>query len=59
VRNLIYAPGTLTGYGAKTIPGVREAIEQMRYAEAKEQIVLAAKVIHDEAEYIRQISEEF
>ena len=27
-RHLIYAPGLLTGYGVKTLPGVREAIEQ-------------------------------
>jgi N-acetylated-alpha-linked acidic dipeptidase len=59
VRNLLYAPGTLTGYGAKTIPGVREALEQMRFPEAKEQLVLAAKVIRDEADYLRQIAEEF
>ncbi|MCK5746915.1 MAG: M28 family peptidase, partial [Oricola sp.] len=32
-QNLIYAPGTLTGYGAKTLPGVREAIEQERWAD--------------------------
>lgn len=59
VKHLLYAPGTLTGYGAKTIPGVREALEQMRYDEAKEQIILAAKVIRDEADYLRQITEEF
>lgn len=33
-RNLIYAPGLLTGYGAKTLPGVREAIEDRRFADA-------------------------
>ncbi len=33
-RNLVYAPGRLTGYGAKTLPGVREAIEEQRWAEA-------------------------
>jgi N-acetylated-alpha-linked acidic dipeptidase len=59
VRNLLYAPGTLTGYGAKTIPGVREALEQGRYPEASEQIGLAAKAIRDEAEYLAQITEEF
>ena len=59
VKHLLYAPGTLTGYGAKTLPGVREAIEQMRYDEAKEQLVLAAKVIRDEADYISQITQEF
>jgi len=33
-RHLIYAPGLLTGYGAKTLPGIREAIEGRRWAEA-------------------------
>ncbi len=33
-RHLIYAPGLLTGYGAKTLPGIREAIEARRWAEA-------------------------
>ena len=33
-RNLVYAPGRFTGYGAKTLPGVREAIEDRRWADA-------------------------
>ncbi len=33
-RNLIYAPGLFTGYGAKTLPGVREAIEERRFDDA-------------------------
>jgi N-acetylated-alpha-linked acidic dipeptidase len=33
-RNLVYAPGRFTGYGAKTLPGVREAIEERRFADA-------------------------
>src|SRR6201994_2079725 len=36
-ENLIYAPGFYTGYGVKTLPGVREAIEQKRWHEAEEQ----------------------
>jgi len=44
-KNLIYAPGTLTGYGAKTLPGVREAIEQQRWADAERYIKLTAGVI--------------
>jgi N-acetylated-alpha-linked acidic dipeptidase len=59
VRNLLYAPGTLTGYGAKTMPGVREALEQMSFAEAKEQLVLITKVVHEEAQYIEQVTTEF
>ncbi|MBA3811968.1 MAG: M28 family peptidase [Caulobacteraceae bacterium] len=37
-RHLISAPGLLTGYGAKTLPGVREAIEGRRWAEAADYI---------------------
>jgi N-acetylated-alpha-linked acidic dipeptidase len=33
-KNLIYAPGRFTGYGAKTLPGVREAIEDERWDDA-------------------------
>jgi len=33
-RNLVYAPGRFTGYGAKTLPGVREAIEERRFDDA-------------------------
>ena len=34
-RHLLYAPGFYTGYGVKTLPGVREAIEQGAWAEAE------------------------
>jgi N-acetylated-alpha-linked acidic dipeptidase len=37
-RHQIYAPGFYTGYGVKTLPGVREAIEQQSWAEAQQQI---------------------
>jgi N-acetylated-alpha-linked acidic dipeptidase len=33
-QHLIYAPGRFTGYGAKTLPGVREAIEERRFDDA-------------------------
>ena len=41
-RHQIYAPGFYTGYGVKTLPGVREAIEQRGWEEASEQIGHAA-----------------
>ena len=44
-RHLIYAPGMLTGYGAKTLPGVREAIEQHRWDEADEYARLTAQAL--------------
>jgi N-acetylated-alpha-linked acidic dipeptidase len=40
-RNLIYAPGRYTGYGAKSMPGIREALELGRPDEA---VVQAARV---------------
>src|SRR5207244_8840646 len=48
-QHLIYAPGAYTGYGVKTIPGVREAIEQKKWKEADEQIGRAASALQDEA----------
>ena len=51
-EHLIYAPGAYTGYGVKTIPGVREAIEQKKWKEADEQIARAASALQDEAALI-------
>ena len=45
-RNLIYAPGTLTGYGAKTLPGVREGIEQRRFDDARAYVARTAAVLN-------------
>ena len=41
----IYAPGFYTGYGVKTLPGVREAIEQRDWKEAGEQILVVAATL--------------
>ena len=58
MQHLLYAPGWYTGYSAKTMPGVREAIEEGRYAEAEEQVVLVARALQDEAAWIEQIAKE-
>jgi N-acetylated-alpha-linked acidic dipeptidase len=44
-RHQIYAPGYYTGYGVKTLPGVREAIEEGLWEEAAEQIRVAASAL--------------
>ena len=44
-KNLVYAPGRFTGYGAKTLPGVREAIEERRWADADRYIKLTADAL--------------
>jgi N-acetylated-alpha-linked acidic dipeptidase len=46
-RHQIYAPGFYTGYGVKTLPGIREAIEQRNWKEAEEQIGIAARTIEN------------
>jgi len=51
-KHLLYAPGVYTGYGAKTVPGVREGIEQKNYAEAEQEIVRVAKALEDESALI-------
>src|SRR6185369_1224987 len=51
-KHMIYAPGQYTGYGVKTIPGVREAIEQKKWQEADVQIGRVGKVLQDEAALI-------
>ncbi len=51
-RHSIYAPGFYTGYGVKTLPGIREAIEQRNWKEAQEQIEITAGTLSD---YTRQI----
>jgi N-acetylated-alpha-linked acidic dipeptidase len=45
-RNMIYAPGRLTGYGAKTLPGVREAIEDERWADVDTYSALVGKALN-------------
>ena len=45
----LYAPGFYTGYGVKTIPAVREAIEQRNFGEATQQIGVVADVLNGEA----------
>jgi len=51
-RHTIYAPGFYTGYGVKTLPGIREAIEQRNWTEAQEQIGVVAKSIDNLAGYL-------
>ena len=51
-KHLLYAPGVYSGYGVKTVPGVREGIEQKRYAEAEQEIARVAKALEDEAALI-------
>jgi N-acetylated-alpha-linked acidic dipeptidase len=48
-RNILYAPGRFTGYGSKTLPGVREAVEERRFEDATREAGIAAKALTDYA----------
>jgi N-acetylated-alpha-linked acidic dipeptidase len=41
-KHLLYAPGMLTGYGVKTLPGIREALEGRRWSEAEQFVPITA-----------------
>jgi N-acetylated-alpha-linked acidic dipeptidase len=45
-KNLIYAPGRYTGYGVKTIPGIREAIEEQRWSDVAPYMKLTADALN-------------
>ena len=57
-KHLIYAPGLYTGYGVKTLPAVREAIEQKRWKEADAQILRVGKLLDEEAALIESAAVE-
>src|SRR5690348_4094639 len=44
-KHMIYAPGMLTGYGVKTVPGVREALEARHWDEANKYAAITARVL--------------
>jgi N-acetylated-alpha-linked acidic dipeptidase len=46
-KHEIYAPGFYTGYGVKTLPAIREAIEQRNWKEAQDNILIVAHSIQD------------
>jgi len=50
----IYAPGLYSGYGVKTLPGIREAIEQRQWDEADQQIIVVANTLEAYSQEIRQ-----
>ncbi len=53
-KHSLYAPGFYTGYGVKTLPGIREAIEQRNWKEAQDEISITADAIKRLASYLLQ-----
>jgi N-acetylated-alpha-linked acidic dipeptidase len=53
-KHQIYAPGCYTGYGVKTLPGIREAIEQRKWIEAQENIEIVSKTLETYTQQVQQ-----
>src|ERR1700681_1128172 len=56
-KHMLYAPGIYSGYEVKTVPSVREGIEQKRYAEAEQEIVRVAKALEDESSLVESAAQ--
>jgi N-acetylated-alpha-linked acidic dipeptidase len=56
-KHMLYAPGFYTGYAVKTMPGVRENIEQREYADAEAEAAKLADVLKKEAALIDSASQ--
>jgi len=52
-KNMIYAPGMYTGYGVKTLPAVRETLEQKQWNEVDPRIAATAAAIEREASLLK------
>jgi N-acetylated-alpha-linked acidic dipeptidase len=57
-ENMVYAPGFYTGYGVKTLPAIREAIEQKQWPIVDAQISRTAAAIQREVEVLKQATKE-
>jgi len=57
-KHLLYAPGLYTGYGVKTMPGVRESIEQAQYDDVAPEIARIAKALEREATWLDGITKD-
>jgi N-acetylated-alpha-linked acidic dipeptidase len=56
-RHLVYAPGAYTGYGVKTLPGIREAVELRRPDEAQAQAARVAAAITRYADLVHRAAD--
>jgi N-acetylated-alpha-linked acidic dipeptidase len=57
-KHLLYAPGFYTGYGVKTMPGVREGIEQAQYPGLAAEIARVAKALEREAAWLDALAKD-
>jgi N-acetylated-alpha-linked acidic dipeptidase len=57
-KNQIYAPGAYTGYGVKTLPAVRESIEQKQWTQAEAGAQTIGKVLEREAAMVEDAAKQ-
>ena len=53
-KHSLYAPGFYTGYGVKTMPGIREAIEQAEWSDVNGEIARVAEALRNEAALLKE-----
>ena len=53
-KHSLYAPGFYTGYGVKTMPGIREAIEQSEWGRVNGEIARVAEAVNAEAALVKE-----
>ncbi|HRE50530.1 MAG TPA: transferrin receptor-like dimerization domain-containing protein [Flavitalea sp.] len=56
-KHAIYAPGLYTGYGVKTLPGIRESIEQHQWEQAQQEIRAVAEAINQLTAHLQAVSQ--
>ena len=56
-KNMVYAPGFFTGYGVKTLPAAREAIEQKQWSDAGREIDRTAAALEREADALKKATQ--
>ena len=55
-KNMMYAPGYYTGYGVKTLPGIREGLEERKWNEVRVYIKEVSKALDRASENINSAS---
>jgi N-acetylated-alpha-linked acidic dipeptidase len=55
-RHMIYAPGLQTGYGAKTLPGVREGIEERHWEDVARYMNVIANVLNAYSDRLEKLT---
>jgi N-acetylated-alpha-linked acidic dipeptidase len=56
-KHQVYAPGFYTGYGVKTLPAIREALEQRQWALAAQQVETVARTLEGAAAALERLAQ--